>query len=130
MPVAFRVLQVLSYVGIALALTVIPLAARGASLAAWRVLALLVAVCAIALVAVLGHWVYGGIVPWWRVGAFYLAQLVVPTAVAGWAASGAAVRWPAYRWLVAVGTVVGVFVIAALVVTRANLLPDMVNAVQ
>ena len=130
MPLAFRVFLGLSYTGFGLALAAIPLAARRASKVSWAVFALLVALWAVALMVVCGRWIYDGMVSWWRIGAFYLAQFIVPTAVGAWVASVAAARWPTHRWLLTSVTVIGVFLLAQLVGSRAQLLPDLVTAVQ
>lgn len=130
MPPLFVVLQVLSYTAIGLALVVIPLVGLRAGPIAWRTHASSVALCAIALIVVLGHWVFAGMVPWWRIVAFYLAQFVVPVAVAVLGARAAARRWPTQRWLVASTTVIGVMVVASMIARHTTLIPDLVSAVQ
>jgi hypothetical protein len=116
--------------GLLLAVVAVPLAARGAAPAAWRVHAGLALLLAGGLAALAHVEVYGAFVPWWRIALGYLALVSAPVLAAGWSARAAAPRWPRRRW-VAAGLAVG----AALVVVPALgfgaarwLLPDVVTA--
>ncbi len=123
-----------SLVGAALllALGAVPLAARRAPSGAWRLHAALALALGVVLTGATYAAVYGGIVPWWQVGAGYLASVTAPVYAAGRCARAAAARWPRRRWLapaLAGGTAVVLAGAAGARAARA-LLPDVLNAVQ
>jgi hypothetical protein len=116
---------------LAIALTSIPLAVRGARRPYWWFQAAMSLTIALSMAAMV-HWlVYGGIVPLWRSVAYFLASVVLPTLAAGWGARAAVRAWPRTRRTSAMlGALTGLLVAggASYLATR-ELLPDIINAV-
>lgn len=130
MPASF----VLTYwlVGLALivALTSIPLAARGVPRSYWWGQFAISLALALTLAGILYVGVYVRAIALWRCVVGDLVAIVLPTLGAAWGARAAVRLWPQSRRVSAVlGTIVGLGLIAAIcAVATSGLIPDVVTS--
>jgi hypothetical protein len=130
MPISF----VLTYwlVGLALivALTSVPLAARGAPRSYWWGQFAISLALALTLAGILYVGVYDRAIALWRCVVGDLVAIVLPTLGAGWSARGAVRLWPQSRRVGAVlGTIIGLGLIAAIcAVVTSRLIPDVITS--
>lgn len=113
-----------------IALTAIPLAARGAGRSLWWGQLAASLFVALALAGFMYRQLDGLAIAPWRFVVEYLALVVLPTLGAGWGSRAAVRVWPRSRWVSAVlGAFVGFTLVgAACVLATRGLLPDIIVA--
>jgi hypothetical protein len=131
MPDFFALNSLFIGLAIAIALTSIPLAARGTRRSHWWVQIAASLVIALGLASVTYWLVYGGFFPLWRCTVYFLATIVLPNLAAGWGARAAVRTWPrARRTSAVIGGLAGLLLVGgASFMATDGFLPDLITAV-
>jgi hypothetical protein len=132
MPWSFLLIYMLSAVALLLGVAASPLAARRVGARTWWLHAMTATCIVVALTVLVSVEIYGGMIPWWQVGAAYVSVDLLPVLAAGWGARAAVRRWSHRGRLAAVlGGLAGLVTMGAVGVLMSNrLMPDVINAVR